>query len=115
MRKWKAAKVSWASLREASEKIALLVKTWEDHQLELNEGRVKGGVVYNAYCCQGVDDHPDQARDEWALRSWLFPVLFLRKELIVFMVTDSVGVMGQPLLLLVIAPMANCEESGLDI
>jgi hypothetical protein len=26
-RKWKQAKVSWASLREGSEKIALLVKT----------------------------------------------------------------------------------------
>jgi hypothetical protein len=27
MKKWKEAKVSWASLREGSEKMALLVKT----------------------------------------------------------------------------------------
>jgi hypothetical protein len=28
-KKWKEAKVSWASLREGSEKMALFVKTWE--------------------------------------------------------------------------------------
>jgi hypothetical protein len=28
-KKWKEAKVSWASLSEGSEKMALLVKTWE--------------------------------------------------------------------------------------
>ena len=29
MKKWKAAKVSWASLREGSEKMALFVNTWK--------------------------------------------------------------------------------------
>ena len=33
MKKWKAAKVSWASFREGSEKIALFVKTWSIHGL----------------------------------------------------------------------------------
>ncbi len=29
-KKWKAAKVSWASFSDGSEKIALLVKTWSE-------------------------------------------------------------------------------------
>jgi len=42
-------------------------------------------------------------------------VFLLGEQLIVFMVTDSVEIKGQPLLLLIITPMANWVESGLDI
>lgn len=59
MKKWKAAKVSWASFNEGSEKIALFVKTFGNDLVSfrfLSNRRVH--KTHDADCRQCVDNHP---------------------------------------------------------
>lgn len=91
IKKWKAANVSWASLSEGSEKIALFVKTCsctkkrsclarDHHNESWPTDRASDNRTYNANRRQRVHQHPDEGRSNALLLGFWFLCLLLSCE-----------------------------------